>query len=96
MDSFEFNKIAGAVLSALLLAFGGGTIAAIFTGEGHGDSHAKPGYELPQVAAVDTSKGSSAAAFNPAAVLAQLKTASAEAAHARPVCRPPRRPTSRP
>ena len=83
MDSFEFNKIAGAVLSALLLAFGGGTISEIFTGGGHGDGHAKPGYELPMVAAVDTSKGGAApAAFNFAAVAGLLKTASAESGQA--------------
>ncbi len=46
MDSFEFNKIAGAVLAALLVAFGGGTLAAIFQGEG-AVHNAKPGYKLP-------------------------------------------------
>ena len=83
MDSFEFNKIAGAILSALLLAFGAGTISEIFAGGGHGDSHAKPGYELPKLAAVDTGKASAPAAeFKAATVLAQLKTASAESGQA--------------
>jgi cytochrome c len=59
MDMFEFNKIAGAVLSALLLAFGLGTLIEIF------GSHAKPkpGYTLPMVAAASTS-GPAAAAFD--------------------------------
>ena len=82
MDSFEFNKMAGALLSALLLAFGGGTIAEIFTGGGHdgahGDGHGKPGYELPQLAAAATGGGASEAKFDPAQVLSAVKTASAE------------------
>ena len=81
MDSFEFNKIAGAVLSALLLAFGGGTIAEIFAGGGHGDSHAKPGYELPKLAAVE-SKAGPVEAFKFATVAGLLKTASAESGQA--------------
>jgi cytochrome c len=80
MDTFEFNKIAGASLAALLLAFGGGTIADIFTGSGHGgDQHAKPGYVLP----VTASKGGATPAAAPEAfsfakVAPLLKTASAE------------------
>lgn len=77
MDSFEFNKIAGGVLAALLLAFGGGTLAEIFQG-GH-DSHAKPGYVLPVVAAVSTGSSEAAgSAFKFEAVANALKTASAE------------------
>ena len=79
MDSWEFNKIAASLLAALLLAFGGGTIAEIFVGGGHGDSHAKPGYELPVMAAVNIGKGGAAAAeFKFETVAAALKTASAE------------------
>ena len=83
MDSFDFNKLAGGVLSALLLAFGSGTIGEMFGGGGHGgghgDDHGKPGYVLP----VTGGSGGGAAAkadeaFNPATVLAALKTASAE------------------
>ena len=80
MDSFEFNKIAGAVLAALLIAFGGGTLASIIGGEGHGGGeHAKPGWKLP----VSESAGSGAAEpekakFDPGAVVALLKGASAE------------------
>ena len=43
MDSFEFTKIAGAVLAALLLIFGTKTI--IESNQGHGPG--KPGYTLP-------------------------------------------------
>ncbi len=74
MDSWFFNKIAGAVLSALLVAFGAGTIAEIMH---HGDKKAKPGYELPVVAAA---AGGAAApvAFSFATVAPLLKSASAE------------------
>ena len=44
MDSFEFNKIAGAVLGAVLFAVGLGILAeGIYSGE----APAKPGYDLP-------------------------------------------------
>ncbi len=43
MDSFEFTKIAGAVLTALLVIFG--TKTFIESRQGHSD--AKPGYTLP-------------------------------------------------
>lgn len=79
MDSWDFNKLAGAVLSALLLAMGSGTLSDIVKGGGHGDGHAKPGYELPKLAAAATGGGAaSAAAFSPAAVLGLLKNASVE------------------
>jgi cytochrome c len=47
MDEFEFTKIAGAVLAALLLIFG--PRAAIEMNVGHSDE--KPGYVLPSGAA---------------------------------------------
>jgi cytochrome c len=50
MDSFEFNKMAGAILGALLFTLGTGVVAdAIFSRP----APAKPGYDLPsaQVAA---------------------------------------------
>ncbi len=49
MDSWQFNKIAGAVLAALLIAFGGSTLIGIMYGDegGHGGEHAKAGYTLP-------------------------------------------------
>ncbi|RFB79184.1 c-type cytochrome [Methylovirgula sp. 4M-Z18] len=47
MDSFEFNKIAGAVLGTLLFTFALGLFSeAIFSQE----KPAKPGYDLPAVA----------------------------------------------
>ncbi|MGE3711914.1 MAG: cytochrome c family protein, partial [Hyphomicrobiaceae bacterium] len=78
MDSWEFNKIAGAVLAALLLAFGSGTLADIITGAGHGGggSHGKPGYELPVTAAPSGAATPAAPKFNPADVVALLKGAS--------------------
>jgi cytochrome c len=81
MDSWEFNKIAGAVLTALLIAFGSGTFAAILASSAH-DEHGekKVGYKLPVTAAVDTGgKGVPAAPeFNADQVIDLLKTASAD------------------
>ncbi len=78
MDSWYINKIAGAVLAALLLAFGAGTLLDIVRG-GHEDKNAKPGYELPVTAAA---KGGAVAAVAPAFKFADvaplLKAASAE------------------
>ncbi|MBU2532794.1 MAG: cytochrome c family protein [Alphaproteobacteria bacterium] len=55
MDSFEFNKIAAAVLSALLLMFGTPILAEILAGGGGHDGHeVKVGYKLPvEVASAD-------------------------------------------
>lgn len=83
MDSWEFNKIAGAVLAALLIAFGGSTIIELTHG-GHGAeaSHDKAGYTLP-VEIADASGGDHAGAqkkeFDFGAVVAALQTASADA-----------------
>jgi cytochrome c len=48
MNAFEFNKIAGAALTAALLLFGGKTLAEIVW---HEPAAAKPGHILPVVAA---------------------------------------------
>lgn len=78
MDSWYMNKIAGAALAALLLAFGAGTLADIVRGA-HGDSHAKPGYVLPVTAAPSGGAVAAAAlAFKFADVAPLLKGASAE------------------
>jgi cytochrome c len=80
MDTWEFNKIAGGVLSALLLAFGAGTVAEIVQG-GHGGEakHAKPGFELPVTAdASGPGKAAAPAPFDAAEVLGMLKTATAD------------------
>lgn len=80
MDSWFFNKIAGAVLAALLVAFGAGTLADIIQG-GHGDSakKAKPGFELPVTAvAPGGAAAPAAAAFKFEDVAPLLKTATAE------------------
>lgn len=77
MDSWEFNKLAGAVLAALLVAFGSGTLIQIATSE-HGE--AKPGYVLPVDTAAVAGGGSApaAAAFDPKAVVAAVAKGSAE------------------
>jgi len=72
MDSWEFNKIAGAILAALLVVFGGKTLLEVGQG-GHGSHEAKAGYTLPvQVADNSNSAGaagSAPAGFEVAAVL---------------------------
>lgn len=59
MDHFEFTKIAGAVLAALLLIFGTKTYVELNTGHGHGD---KVGYALPGTEAPAAEAGAAAAA----------------------------------
>lgn len=81
MDSWFFNKIAGAVLSALLVAFGAGTVTDIFKGGSHADAghEAKPGFALPVTGGGATTAAAAApAAFKFADVAPMLKTASAE------------------
>lgn len=79
MDSWFFNKIAGGVLAALLVAFGSGTLAEIFGGHGDSAKKAKPGYELPVTAApTGGTAAPAAAAFKFEDVAPLLKTASAE------------------
>lgn len=80
MDSFEFTKIAGAVLSALLLIFG----TKVLIEERMPGPPAKPGFTLPvaEAGAADAGKaaagGAPAAAKGPEAVLADLPKASAD------------------
>ncbi|CFX22707.1 Cytochrome c class I [Candidatus Filomicrobium marinum] len=58
MDSFELSKIAGAVLTALLLIFGGKTLIELSQGHGgdHGE-HAIVGYTLPAPAPEEAGGG---------------------------------------
>lgn len=80
MDGWEFNKIAGAVLAALLLAFGFGTVIEILA-EGH--AAYKPGYELPFKAPAEGASTTPAGkAFSYSEVAALLKTASPESGQA--------------
>lgn len=76
MDTWEFNKIAGAVLAALLLMFGSATFIEIQT------SHKpeKPGFVLPVETAAAPAEGTQAApaGVDFAEVAGLLKNASAE------------------
>ncbi len=79
MDSWEFNKIAGAVLAALLLVFGTKEIITIAEGS-HGKDQGKPGYTLPvDVAATEGEDKSNPAkkGFDVAKVKELLQTAKA-------------------
>ena len=76
MDAFEVNKIAGAVLSALLVIFGSKTVLDIVYKEHKPE---KPGWALPitEVAAAGR-QGAGGAVRRQAKVLALLPKASAE------------------
>ena len=83
MDSFELSKIAGAVLLAMLLIFGGKTIIELSQG-GHGDGeHEIVGFALPAPEPSEAGAGAAAApaeeAFDFAAVAAAAETADASA-----------------
>lgn len=79
MDSWFLNKVAGAVLAALLVAFGTGTLADLLIGHGDSSRKGKPGYELPMAdAAPSGTAAPAAAAFNYSDIAPTLKTASAE------------------
>lgn len=75
MDSFEFNKIAGAVLSAMLFIFGAKALV-----EAVGASHApqKVGYELPAPKGGSGPGKVAAEAFNFAKVAELLPKANAD------------------
>ncbi|MDX2154922.1 MAG: cytochrome c family protein [Hyphomicrobiaceae bacterium] len=83
MDSFEFNKIAGAALSALLFIFGASELGHIMSAKsGHDDGHGKQvtaGYTLPMPKGGAAKGGAPAAeAFNFASVATLLPKASAD------------------
>lgn len=73
MDAFQLNKIAGGVLTATLLIFGGRTLASVVL---HEPKAEKPGYVIP-VKAVAAAGGAAAAAFNPKDVVEGVKKAAA-------------------
>jgi cytochrome c len=80
MDSFEFTKVAAAVLCALLLIFGAKTALEI---AGVGRYHeVAGGFTLPaataETAAPADAGAATPAAFDPAAVVAMIKTAKPE------------------
>jgi cytochrome c len=80
MDGFEFNKVAGAVLSALLVIFGSKTVLGIAYREHPPE---KPGWSLPITE--EPAAGAQAAAapkFEAAQVLSLLSKASAESGQA--------------
>ena len=58
MDSFEFNKVAGAVLGTLMLTMALGLVSGAVFAPHH---PAKPGYALPDAPAQETAKGEGAA-----------------------------------
>jgi cytochrome c len=76
MDAFEFNKIAGAALTALLVVFGGKTIVQLL--EQSRAPHKEAAYTLPKPKSGEAGGGTDAAKFNPTEVLALLPKASAE------------------
>lgn len=81
MDSWEFNKIAAAVLAAMLVIFGGREIVHIAEG-GHAKGEDKAGYTLPVEVASASSSGTDsepAAGFTFAQVAALLPEAKVEA-----------------
>lgn len=78
MDSFEFSKIAGAVLSALLLIFG----TKVLIDNNRHNGPATAGYKLPAAAEVTApaAEGAApaAAAFDAAAIVAQVAAGKAD------------------
>lgn len=76
MDSLELNKIAGAVIAALLLIFGTATFIEIQMSQ----QPAKPGYELPveTTTAADTSQPAAPAGVNFEQIANLLQNASVE------------------
>lgn len=74
MDQFELTKIAGAVLSALLLIFGTKTLIELNVGH----KPEKPGFELPVAAAPHAEGGAAAAAAPEVDPVTLLAKANAE------------------
>jgi cytochrome c len=79
MDTFEFNKIAGAVLAALLLAVGTTTFINLRMSGHHLE---KPGYVLPVKVAAPGETAKPEEAFTPEKVLATLSKGNADAGQA--------------
>lgn len=83
MESFELNKIAGGILSALLFMFGLPEVLGILRGGAHGDhGHAaSAGYQLPMPKDTGAKAGGAPAAdaFSFAKVAALLPKANADA-----------------
>ncbi|HEX2841913.1 cytochrome c family protein [Hyphomicrobium sp.] len=78
MDSFELTKIAGGVLTALLLIFVPKTFIDLAR---HGSHHIEGGFTLPaptEAAAPAEGGSAQAAAFDPAKVVAAIATAKPE------------------
>lgn len=79
MNAFEFNKIAGAALSALLFIFGAKTLSDLASAP-HGGHGAHAGYELPAPTGGSSGGGAApVAAFDPKGVVAAVAAASADA-----------------
>jgi cytochrome c len=76
MDGFELNKIAGAVLSAMLVMAGGKVLLDIAFAK---HKPHQPGWELPVTVGKPKTVEPQQAAFDVAAVLAQLPKANADA-----------------
>jgi cytochrome c len=76
MDGFELNKIAGAVLTAMLVMAGGKTLMDIALTK---HSPEKPGWALPVKETTPGSPQQAEPAFDAAAVLALLPNANADA-----------------
>jgi cytochrome c len=76
MDGFELNKIAGAVLSAMLVMAGGKVLLDMALAK-HGRD--KPGWNLPVTEAKTPTPGAPEPKFDVAAVLGLLPKASADA-----------------
>jgi cytochrome c len=79
MDAFEVNKTAGAVLSALLVMFGGSALLNIVLKQHRAE---KPGWALPITeTATSSAPAAPAAPFEAAQVVGTLSKASADSGH---------------
>jgi cytochrome c len=76
MDAVEVNKVASAVLSALLVIFGGRTVLDIVYQEKKPE---KPGWALPVTEPATEVKQQAPAAFDPSQVVALLAKANPDA-----------------
>jgi cytochrome c len=78
MDSYDFNKFAGAALAALLLVFGGSVLIDI----ARGSHKVEGGFKLPEVKTTAGGAAPVAAAFSFAKVVELLPKASVESGQA--------------